>query len=142
MGLYRDDGLAVIASSPRQVDILKKKIQAIFNSVGLDVTVEANLKIINFLDICMDLDAEIYKPYIKPNTTPLYIHNQSNHPPTIIKNLPASINKRLSSISCNKDEFDKAAPLYQEALEKSGYEWYISANNHKFYQAFNYNGKQ
>ena len=69
----------------------------------------------------MDLESEIFKPFIKPNTTPLYIHSQSNHPPTIIKNLPASINKRLSSISCNKVEFDKAAPLYQEALSKSGY---------------------
>ena len=121
VGLYRDDGLAVTNSSPRQVDILKKKIQAIFNNLGLEVTIEANLKIINLLDICMDLESEIFKPFIKPNTTPLYIHSQSNHPLTIIKNLPASINKRLSSISCNKVEFDKAAPLYQEALSKSGY---------------------
>ena len=96
--------------------------------MGLEVTIEANLKIINFLDICMDLDAEIYKPYTKPNTTPLYINTQSNHPPTIIKNLPDSINKRLSSISCNKDEFDKAAPLYQDALEKSGYKYKLSFN--------------
>ena len=123
IGLYRDDGLAVTNSSPRQVDILKKKIQAIFTSLGLEVTIEANLKIINFLDICMDLDAETFKPFTKPNTIPRYIHSQSNHPPSIIKNLPDAINKRLSSISCNKVEFDKAAPLYQEALEKSNYEY-------------------
>ena len=96
---------------------MKKKMKAVFNTHGLDVTIDVNLKIVNFLDICMDLDADTYKPFIKPNTTPLYIHSQSNHPPTVIKNLHAGINKRLSSISCNKDVFDRAAPLYQEALE-------------------------
>ena len=90
--------------------------------MGLQITIEANLKVINFLDICMDLDSDTFKPYIKPNTTPLYINKQSNHPPTIIKNLPASINKRLSNISCKKEEFDKAAPLYTDALAKSGYD--------------------
>ena len=72
MGLYRDDGLAETGASPRQVDIIKKKIQAIFNNLGLEVTIEANLKIINFLDICMDLEAETFKPFIKPNTPLVY----------------------------------------------------------------------
>ena len=121
VGIYRDDGLAVTNSSPRQVDILKKKIQTIFNNLGLEVTIEANQKIVNFLDITMNLEEENFKPFTKPNTTPLYIDSQSNHPPSIIKNLPASINKRLSSISSSKVEFDNAAPLYQEALTKSGY---------------------
>ena len=58
---------------------------------------------------------------IKTNTTPLYNDKQSNHPPTITRNLPAVINKGLSSISCNKEVFDRAAPLYKEALAKSGY---------------------
>ena len=79
VGIYRDDGLAATSSTPRQVEIMKKKITAIFNSLGLEVTIEANLKIINFLDICMELEADVYKPFIKPNTTPLYIHSKSNH---------------------------------------------------------------
>ena len=77
----------------------------------------------------MDLEADIFKPYIKPNTTPLYIDKQSNHPPTIIKNIPASINRRLSSIACNKEKFDKAAPLYKEALAKSGYKYQLEFNS-------------
>ena len=121
VGIYRDDGLACTGSTPRQVEKLKKQIQETFNKLGLEITIEANLKSINFLDITMDLDADVYKPYIKPNTTPLYINSLSNHPPTITKNLPAAINKRLSSISCNKEEFEKAAPVYRDALEKSGY---------------------
>ena len=65
------------------------------------------------------------KPHINHTSNPaptLYIHKQSNHPPTITRNLPAAINKRLSSISCNRIEFEKAAPLYQDALERSGYD--------------------
>ena len=48
VGIDRDDKLTETGASPRQVDILKKKIQAIFNNLGLEVTIEANLKIIIF----------------------------------------------------------------------------------------------
>ncbi|KAJ8031645.1 hypothetical protein HOLleu_24901 [Holothuria leucospilota] len=45
----------------------------------------------------------------------------SNHPPLIIKNIPESINRRLSNISSDENTFNTSAPLYQEALHKSGY---------------------
>ena len=60
-------------------------------------------------------------PYAKPNNTPLYIHSKSNHPPVIIRNLPESVNKRLSDISSDEDVFNRAAPVYQKALKHSGY---------------------
>ena len=44
-------------------------------------------------------------PYTKPNNISLYIHIQSYHPPIITKNLPISINKRLSEISPNASSF-------------------------------------
>ena len=31
------------------------------------------------------------------------------------------INKRLSELSCNQEKFDKAKPLYEEALSESIY---------------------
>ena len=31
------------------------------------------------------------------------------------------INKNLSDLSCNEDEFRKAKPLYKNALKESGY---------------------
>ena len=58
---------------------------------------------------------------MKPNDTPLYFHSQSNHPPTILKNIPLSVNKRLNSISANETVFNAATPAYQDALNKSGY---------------------
>ena len=60
-------------------------------------------------------------PYTKPNNVPLYIHKESNHPPIITKNLPKSINKRLSEISSDERSFKRAAPIYQNALDNSGY---------------------
>ena len=70
-----------------------------------------------------------YKPFRKPNNETLYIHKKSNHPPNIIKQIPLSIEKRLSSISSSKDIFDEAAQHYQESLAKCGYEHKLQYNN-------------
>ena len=85
-------------------------------------TIDANLKSVDFLDITMELQTSTFRPFIKPNTVPLYIHCKSNHPPSVIKNIPDAINKRLSKMSCNEAVFNAAIPAYQEALDKSGYQ--------------------
>ena len=121
VGLYRDDGLAACSQSPQQVELIKKKMCKIFADNGLKITIEANKKCIDFLDITMDLRSATYKPYTKPNNNLLYVHRESNHPPSVIKNIPESINRRLSNISSNEAIFANAAPQYQEALKKSGY---------------------
>ena len=48
IGLYRDDGLAVIesASGPK-ADQTRKGIIEIFKAIGLKITIEANLKEVN-----------------------------------------------------------------------------------------------
>ena len=89
---------------------------------------EANKRIVNFLDVTLDLTIERFKPYSKPRTTPLYVHSKSNHPPNIIRNIPEAINKRLSEISSDEDAFNEAAPPYQEALCKSGYAYHLRFN--------------
>ena len=73
------------------------------------------------MDVTFDLDSGIFKPFIKPNDSPLYINNLSNHPPSILKNLPASVNRRLSNISSNEGVFSEALPPYKNALSDSGY---------------------
>ena len=120
-GLYRDDGLGISNASPRQVEMIKKDLCKIFNKYGLKIAIEANKKIVNFLDVTLNLSNGTYLPYTKPNNIPLYIHKKSNHPPQIIKNIPLSINKRLSEISCDEASFNKAVPLYQKALDDSRY---------------------
>ena len=119
--LYRDDGLAVSSLLPRQVENCKKEIFKIFKTHNLNITIEANLKILNFLDVTLDLNSDTFAQFIKPNDTPLYVHCQSNHPPNILKNIPLAINKRLSSISSNENIFKQASPVYQKALQDSGY---------------------
>ena len=56
----------------------------------------------------------------------MYVHKQSNHPPSILRNIPESINKRLSQISSDKECFDKTKSIYQDALTKSGYEYTLT----------------
>ena len=109
--------------SPRQTELEKKKLCRILKEIGFNITADANMKSVNFLDVNFDLDAEIFQPYMKPNSTPTYVHRDSNHPRSILENIPRSINKRLSSISSNKEVFDSAFPPYQEALKQSGYDY-------------------
>ena len=91
-------------------------------------TIQVNLKTVDFLDITMDLRTGEYKPYMKPNNTPLYVHKESNHPPNIIKNIPENINQRLSAISSNKNIFNQATKPYQDALKKGGYSHKLEYN--------------
>ena len=67
IGLYRDDGLATGFQTPRQLDIIKKKLCKIFEEHELSITIEANKKVVNFLDVTLDLNTGLYKPYMKPN---------------------------------------------------------------------------
>jgi hypothetical protein len=73
----------------------------VFSDHGLSITIFINLKAVNFLDITLNLENNTYKPYRKPGDKPVYVHSQSNHPPQVIKNLPAGIERRLRNISCN-----------------------------------------
>ena len=80
-----------------------------------------NYKTVNFLDVTLNLTNESYKPYRKPNNDPLYIHKESNHPPSITKQLLAAINRRIASLSSDKQTFDSVASTYDYALKQSNY---------------------
>ena len=70
-GLYRDDGVAYCTLTPRQAENMKKNICKIFKEIGFNITIEANLKEINFLDITFNIETGIYKPYMKENNAPI-----------------------------------------------------------------------
>ena len=103
------------------MEYTRKKITRVFQAQGLRITSECNLSCTDFLDVCFDLNEEAYIPYRKPNNTPLYIHSKSNHPPTIKKHLPQMIGQRISDLSCDRAAFKKAAPKYNQALQRSGF---------------------
>ena len=59
------------------------------------------MKIVNYLDVTLNLTTGKYYPFRKPDNNPLYINSKSNHPPSIIRQIPASISTRISSLSCD-----------------------------------------
>ena len=86
-GLYRDDGLAVVKNlSDQCTDNIRKRLVGLFKTENLDITVETNLKITDFLDITLNLNTEKFYPYRKPNDTPLYVNKKSNHPLASLNN--------------------------------------------------------
>ena len=123
-GLYRDDGLGTHnRMTGRQLDQTRQGLERLFNKEGLKITIETGMKQADFLDVTVRLDKEDFRPYKKPNDSPLYVNTKSNHPPNVIKQIPAGINKRLSTISSSKEHFDQAKEPYQKALRESGHDF-------------------
>ena len=136
IGLYRHDGLEAFHDlSKRVAGRTRKEITKIFNTLGLQITIQANLKEVNFLDVTFDLRTGTYQPYRKPNDHPLYINTSSNQQPNIIRQLPSNIGKRISEISSSEEIFDRAATYYNNALKASRYKEKVryeteTTNNH------------
>ena len=85
LGLYCDDGLILFKNTKgRQVDQIKKKVIKIVKDVGFNIEIKTNLKIVDFLDVTLNLSNGTYSLYKKPNDQLLYVHNSSNHPLQII----------------------------------------------------------
>ena len=78
------------------------------------------------LFLCCIFCKGTYQPYRKPNDVPTYVHRQSNHPPSILKNIPAAVSRRIADTSSDQGTFNTATPLYNNALKASGYGEHIS----------------
>ena len=121
-GLYRDDGLGVYKHIGKcNMERKKKDIIKMFKGMGLDITIDINMTTVNFLDVTLSIKDGKFWPYAKPNNTLKYVHTQSNHPKHVIKQIPVGINKRLSTISCDEEHFDRAKTEYEKALRDSGH---------------------
>ena len=121
-GLYRDDGLAVLKNTnSAAAEKLKKKIQNLFKEKSPDIILQYDLKITNYLDIKLNLNDGLYRSYRKANKETNYIHVNSDHPLSIIKEIPRSIEKRLSNLSSSKNFFQESSVYYEKCLKNSGY---------------------
>ena len=87
----------------------------------LDVIIESNMEIVNYVNITLNLNDGTYIPYKKSNNETRYIQVYSDHPPSIIKQIPKSIAARFSSLSSSKDIFLEAASSYEQHLANCGY---------------------
>ena len=122
LGLYCDDGLTILRNkSGPEMEQTRKNIIKAFQEIKLNIMVKTKVFQTDFLDVTFNLKSNKFSPYHKPNDHPLYINNQSNHPPSIRKQLPDMINDRITKLSHNQDSFNQASPLYVKALKNSGY---------------------
>ena len=132
VGHYRDDGLALIpGTNGRDADVARKRLVKVFDQVGLRITAEVNHQIVNFLDITLNLNSGKFTHYRKPNNVnPQYIDSRSNYHLSIIKQVPKSINQRISS-PCPKikQSFDTCKPVYESALKESNYNVSLEYSN-------------
>ena len=100
------------------------------NENELKITIQCNLRIVDYLDVTFNLTDSSYRPFNKTNNEINHIHKQSNHPPSIIKQLPLSVERRLSKLSSNEKIFNGSILIYQEALLKVGYNHKLTYQKH------------
>ena len=109
-----------------QLQQIRHKIVSVFAEYG--ITISTNLKIVNFLDVTLNLENEICKPYRKPGDRPRYVNSESNHPSQFLKKLPKGIEHRLVQNSCSEEIFLQAIPDYQKELDRCGYIYKLGYN--------------
>ena len=71
--------------------------------------------------VTLNLNDGSYRPYKKPTDETNYIHINTEHPPSILKQLPMSTEKRLLSLSSSKEIFEETAPHYERYLSNCGH---------------------
>ena len=92
-----------------------------FKDNHLNITIQCNLKIVNYLDDTFNLSNATHRPFCKPNNEIAYIHKESNHSPCTLRQISLCIESPLSKHSSNEKIFKESTQIYQEALKKSGY---------------------
>ena len=76
IGLYKDVGLTILKNtSGPEAEKLKKKLQKLFKEKDLDIIIQCNLKITNYLDITLNLKRWFIPPLQKTQRrNQLYSH--------------------------------------------------------------------
>ena len=92
LGLYRDDRLRVVKNkSGPETKTIKKNIEKIFKENKLDIVIKRNMKLVNYLDVTLNLNNSNYKPYHKPDNEILHIYKNSNNPLILLNQILKSI---------------------------------------------------
>ena len=123
VGLYRDDGIIYISESngPKTSSIQKKIIRA-FKLLGLRIQIVSNLKIVDFLDVTLNLNNGTFKLFSKNDSAPRYINISSNHPRSVLRQIPNAVNQRINRLSSSKKIFEENKGRYDDALKDSGFQ--------------------
>ena len=111
-----------------QMEKIKKHLQKVFKNNSLDVIIECKMETVNYFDVTVNLNDGTYRPYQKPDNISQYIHVESNPPPNIIKQIPKTVEKRLSQLSSNEEIFNESVPFYEDKLHQLGYQQNLNYN--------------
>ena len=87
-------------------------MQKLFKDNHLNITIQCNLKIVNYLGVTFNLSNATYRPFCKPNNEIVYIHKKTNDPPSILRQIPLSIESRLSKHLSNQKIFKESTENY------------------------------
>ena len=98
----------------------RKKMWDYIKRYGVAIAIKTNLFVVDFLDIQFNPLYSTFKPCRKPNKDLIYVHNDSNHPPQVLKELLKTISKRISTISSSKEVIESHKIEYENALKISG----------------------
>ena len=108
------------------------------------IEISYKLKIVNFLDVILNLRNNCYKQFDKYNAIPTYINVNFNHPASTVKKIPDAINFRIYRLSSSKNIFNYNKDSYYEALYNSDYKnelEYLDDNNHHINRGNNSSNK-
>ena len=80
----------------------------------MKITIQCNLKMMDYLDVTFNLTDSSYRPFNKTNNEINSIQKQTIKPPSsIINQLPLSVERRLSKLYLNAKIFNGCIPTYQ-----------------------------
>ena len=105
---------------------LKTQLERIKNSLhktfkDFDLEIVAGLRIVNCLDVTLDLNDGSFRPCNKPDDIIQYINKEFSHSPNLIKLLPAFIEERYSNNSFDEKIFQESPIYYEDTLTKARY---------------------
>ena len=132
--MYRGGGLAYFENvgGPQAEKIRIDVIKVFKQELDLSITSEANLKIVNFLDVTLNLSTGKYQPYNKPNNDPKYIDFNSNHPPSVTQNFAESMSTRINNLLSDEHVLNSRKNIYDNASRKCVYKQNIKLQHNVF----------
>ena len=113
----------IIWITARLTDKTRKELHKTFEQFGLKITEEANLYVVNFLDVIFVLiKCGKHTLYRKPNNVRYtYASTSATHPVFQGNYLYLYIDKRISTLPSDMQTSQDEAPIYQTALEHSNF---------------------
>lgn len=91
---------------------IKKEICKIFWKCDLKIIIEVNKKVVNFLDVILDLNMEKFKLYFKLLNILFYVYSKLNYFFNIIRNILELVNRWFLEILFDEVVFNEVVILY------------------------------